>query len=208
MTIPLQESEPGVYTARLPGAIPIERVQIEFPDTQSFVRVVLASAEAPDGRWISHFEGLAFRLQAGNASWNAPPIAVYQTTNRYWKLTISQEEGGAVLGTPALRIGWTPARVLFVPTGEAPFTLAFGNAGAEPSAFASSELMGSIYGDYPSVFDLKPAALETPFELGGSERLEPAVELPWQQIALWGALLLGVGVLGLLAVRLLKGSAA
>lgn len=208
MSVPLQETEPNVFTTRLAGAIPVERIQIEFPDTQTFVRVVLASSDKPNGPWIPHFEGLAYRLQAGDASWTAPPVAIYRVSNRYWRLTVQQENGSSVLGTPSLRFGWTPARVLFMPQGEAPFTLAFGNAQAEPSAFASSELMGPIYGDYPSVFDLRPASLEAPYQLGGSTRLEPSVEVPWQQIALWGALLLGVAVLGWLALRLLRTSAA
>ncbi len=123
-------------------------------------------------------------------------------------MTIQQENGGAVLGTPSLRFGWTPAWLLFVPQGEAPFTLAFGNAQAEPSAFASSELMGPVYGDYRSVFDLTPASFEAPYELGGAARLEPSRELPWQQIALWGALLLGIAVLGWLAARLMRTTAA
>lgn len=204
LSVPLEKTDGNTYTTWLKGAVPAERIQIEFPDSQSFVRVRLASSDTPDGPWQTHHEGLAYRMQAGDASWAAPPISIYRNTNRYWQLTILQEEGNAILGTPSLRFGWTPARVLFVPQGDAPFTLAFGNTEAEPAAFSSSELMRPVSSDYTSVFDLKVGTLEAASTLGGEARLEPSTELPWQQIVLWGSLLLGVLVLGGLAMRLLK----
>ena len=206
MSIALQKTDNNTYTAELKGAIPAERIQIEFPDSQSFVRVRLASANKPDGPWQTHHEGLAYRMQAGDASWTAPPVSIYRNENRFWQLTILQEEDNTILGTPSLRFGWTPARVLFVPQGEAPFTLAFGNAAAEPAAFSSSELIRPVISDYKSVFDLEMATLDAASTLGGEARLEPSTELPWQQIVLWGSLLLGVLVLGGLAMRLLKQS--
>lgn len=206
LSVPLQKTDANIFAAELKGAIPVERIQIEFPDSQSFVRVRLASSANVDGPWQTHHEGLAYRMQAGDASWAAPPISIYRNANRYWQLTILQEDGHTMLGTPSLRIGWTPARVLFVPQGDAPYTLAFGNADAETSAFTSSELMRPINSNYPSVFDLEMATLEAASTLGGEARLEPSAELPWQQIVLWGSLLLGVLVLGGLAMRLLKQS--
>ena len=203
-TVPMTAVDEGVFTAEISPGIPFDRVAVDVPGDRRILRIRLTSSADPDGPEIQHFRGLAYRFDAGDDAWTPPPVAVTPRGHRYWRVTL--QEGDALLPgeAPSLRIGWVPARLLFVPQGEGPFTLAYGNADAEPAAFRPEELLAPVRHTYPDVAAIPPARAGDPVELGGPARLERRREVPWQQVALWGSLLAGVALLGWLAVRLLR----
>ena len=200
----LTAGDDGVFTTELSAAIPFDRVMVDLPESQRIVRVRLTSSMEPDGPEIQHYQGLAYRLNAGEDSWESPAISVTSRTHKYWKLTVLNGQAPLLGGAPSLRIGWTPGRVLFVPQGDGPFTLAYGNAEAEPAAFTSQELFLPIQHDFDDVYDVPLASAGTPAALGGAERLERADEIPWERLVLWGSLVVGVVLLTVLSVRLLR----
>ncbi len=202
--ISLEKDESGTYAATIPGTIPADRVEISLPEAQTIVRVQVESAASSEGPWTNRYSGLAYNLQAGEDQWRSAPISVYRNTHRHWRMEVNEEASGVLLGSPSLRFGWVPARVLFVPQGPAPYTIAFGNAEAEPAGFSSNELFRPVANNYSGVFDLPTASLSAIEELGGEERLKAPTEVPWEQLVLWGTMILGVVVLGALALRLMQ----
>ena len=104
----------------------------------------------------------------------------------------------------SLRFGWIPARLLFVTQGPPPYTLAFGNGAVEPAGFSARELFQPMSADFAAIKDMPLASTGELATLGGKKRLERTREVKWQQFALWGSMILGVLVLGTLAVRLLR----
>ena len=203
-SIPLERQADGIFVATIPGTIPADRMEIELPEAQTIIRVTVLSSASEDGPWIQHFSGLAYNLQAGDDQWQSPPISVRRNTHRYWRMTVDAEASGLLLGTPALRFGWVPARLLFIPQGPSPYTLAFGSATAGPSAFSSTELFRPVARSFENVFNLPMATLGPTIKLGGEERLKKPADIPWQKMILWGSMILGVVILGTMALRLMR----
>ena len=127
-------------------------------------------------------------------------MPVVQTTQ--WVL-----QGGAssnLVKAPALRLGWTPETLFFLASGKPPYQLAFGNGKATPAATSLSQVAP---GFQPTELLALPAATTGVLTAQtGAPAAAPAsadTARPWRLAALWGALLLGVAVLGFFAWRLL-----
>jgi hypothetical protein len=197
--------EPGVYRFDQEGRLPVDRVRFELPQANTLARVELASSADPEGPWTPRYRGLLYRLRVGGRDLSMPPQPVDRTPDRYWRLTVDQAGGGLGQGAPALELGWTPERLLFVARGAPPYTLAFGRAGADPAGFEPDELLRLLPDGPAAGSGLPPAAVAgDAFELGGAARLVPSRDVPWSRILLWATLVLGVAVLAFMSVRLLR----
>lgn len=197
-------SEANVYHFDQQGYLPVDRVGFSLPQPNTLIRVKLASSSDEDGPWLTRYEGLVYRLEVEGRDLTTPPLVLPQTADRFWQLTIDPTGGGLGQETPVLELGWTPDLLLFIPRGTAPYTLAFGRSGARSSAFEADELLQLLPNRRLDLSDLNLAAAGQVFELGGAERLTGGTELPWSQLALWGALLLGVAILAAMSIRLLR----
>jgi hypothetical protein len=111
---------------------------------------------------------------------------------------------------PALRMTWQPATLVFLASGNAPYTLAVGRERATPAAQSIDQVAPGF-----SEEELKKVALATAGpaaqQQGGGAwdagaALEAATAAKRRLIVLWGVLLLGVGVLGFMVWRLLRPS--
>lgn len=205
LVLPLEKQEDGVYMTHIPINLPADSAQLELPASQSMVRVRIESAVEPDGTWLLHKSGVVYNLPAGDSLRRSPAIPVYRSLYRYWRITLDEQAAPMEADSLSLRVFWTPARLLFVPQGPAPYTLAFGSATAEPAGFRSNELFIPIQSDYKTIYDLPLAATDSVMvKLGGETRLDQPEALPWQKIVLWGVMVMGVVLLGWVAVRLLR----
>lgn len=103
---------------------------------------------------------------------------------------------------PALRLGWTPANLVFLANGNAPYTLAYGKRDAARAALAMTQVAPGF--SETELNNLEQATLGQPVA-SQTASVQPGKSEPvaWRLYALWGALLLGVGVLGFFAWRLL-----
>ena len=99
---------------------------------------------------------------------------------------------------PVMQIGWVAQKLVFAARGAAPFQLVYGNASVKPAAFAIESLIPGYKTD--AEFKVKLAALGEQVTLAGSAQLRA----PWdyRKIALWVSLIVGVGLLGWMALRL------
>jgi hypothetical protein len=111
---------------------------------------------------------------------------------------------------PALRLNWQPATLVFLASGNGPYTLAVGRASAAPVARDLSQVA-------PGFSDAELGKLE-PVSAGpavrqqgsgvqdASSALEAATAAQRRLIVLWSVLLLGVAVLGFMVWRLVRSS--
>jgi hypothetical protein len=118
---------------------------------------------------------------------------------RVLELRVDDAGGGVRSGAPRLRIDYLAPSVLFAGDGKPPFTLAYGSARARCTPLASDALGVEA----PATASVRAVRTRP---LGSSKLLtqheDPSASL--RVYALWGALLLAVGVLGVIARRLLR----
>jgi hypothetical protein len=196
-------TQPGVFGFDQRGVLPIDRVRFVLPQLNTVARVKLASAESPDGPWTNRFDGLAYRLRVDGHELTTPVIALPRTTDRYWRLMVDKTGGGIGGGVPQIELGWVPEQLLFVARGDGPFTIAFGSAAVTPASFSSDELLQLLPDHGVDSSDRRLAQTGERFELGGATQLKHRTQTDWDQYLLWGALILGVIVLGGMTLRLL-----
>jgi hypothetical protein len=143
----------------------------------------------------------------------SPEISIGTNADREWLLRVDQRGGGLGSGTPVMHAGWIPHQIVFAARGEPPFQLAYGNRQAKPAAFGIETLIPGYREDgAQKIRAAKPGAQQTisvreaqaqaQTELGGEARREDQVD--WKRWSLWGALGVGVLLLGLMAWRLTR----
>ncbi|OBV36725.1 DUF3999 family protein [Janthinobacterium psychrotolerans] len=130
-------------------------------------------------------------------------MPVVQTTQ--WILRPQTEGTALPASAPSLRLGWTPETLVFLAGGKPPYRLVFGKADAQPVAQPLSQVApGYRDGELQALPIATVGALTA---RAGAADVAPARQEkgpPWRLAALWAALLLGVGVLGFFAWRLLS----
>jgi len=131
-------------------------------------------------------------------------LAMPVTQTNEWVLQTATELPFSASSAPALRLGWTPATVVFLASGKPPYQLAFGNSNATAVAQPLSQVAPGFKAD--ELLALKTASAGALQPNTGAAAPAPATKdgAPWRLAALWAALLLGVGVLGFFAWRLLS----
>ena len=131
-------------------------------------------------------------------------LAMPATQTGEWVLQTATDLALSASDAPALRLGWTPATVIFLASGKPPYQLAFGNSNAVTVAQPLSQVAPGFQAD--ELLALKTASAG-PLQPNTGAEAPPRVTkdgAPWRLAALWAALLLGVGVLGFFALRLLS----
>jgi len=131
-------------------------------------------------------------------------LAMPVTQTNEWVLQTSTEHPVPAASAPALRLGWTPATVVFLASGKPPYQLAFGNSNAAAVAQPLAQVAPGFRAD--ELLALKTASAGPLKPNGGVAAPAPVTKdgAPWRLTALWAALLLGVAVLGFFAWRLLS----
>jgi len=184
-------------------ALPVDRINIEVPERNTLVNVLIESASSEKGPWYGRYHGLLYDLQYGQNVLKNPDIQQSVHSHRHWRLTILNGEGG-FLGEPVLRTGWIAEELLFVATGESPFTLAYGSARVRPVAAPLAQLLSESTIKQQGLL-IKPAKLGSTIDFGDDSRLQlPKPPVDWKRYLLWAVLILGVAVLGFMAMRLYK----
>lgn len=188
----------GEYSYDLGGYIPVDRLRVELPQVNSLVQLQIHSRAKPNDPWRLSLSAVAYRLRDRDTEVTSPEIAVTTHSERHWLLRVDQKGGGVGSGVPAMQIGWVPQKLVFAARGAGPFQLVYGGSGVKPAAFAIESLIPGYKTD--AEFKVKPAVLGEQVTLAGSAQLRA----PWdyRKIALWGSLIVGVGLLGWMALRL------
>jgi hypothetical protein len=201
-------AHPGEFDFDLGARLPVEQVNLLLPEPNSVVRAEFLIPVSGTRKWRPVAEGQIYDLALpGSGSLTNKPLVIPPTPGRHWRVRISEAGGGIGQGVPRLEVSWIPSEVVFLARGTGPYKLLYGNAEAASLALTARAILnpiGSEDGSHPS---LQPgrATLEAATLLGGPTRLTRTAPSPdWKRWILWAILLLGVGVLALMASRLLK----
>jgi hypothetical protein len=192
-------SSSGEYTFDLGAQPPVDRVNLALPEQNTIVEVTLFSRAKPGDEWRTIVTRGFYRLRASDPDLVNGDVSIGTNTDRYWRARVDTRGGGLGSGALTLKVGWLPHEVVFLARGSGPFTLAYGNADAEGGAGGLPTL--------PQGTNVQRAKLTGQETLGGAARLTPtpkSLDLFSKTFILWGVLAMGVGLLTLMALRLLR----
>jgi hypothetical protein len=210
LTVAAAKDRPGEHEVDLGGQFPVDRLRVALPHPNTVASLeILARARAADP-WRPVTTATAYRLSREGQELTSPDIEVGPAADRYWLVKVDQRGGGIGTGPLVVGGGWVPHRLLFAARGAGPFQLAYGRHDARPAAFSIATLVPGYKGEEdlelrrgatPSGAAIGQAqAAAAPRPLGGEAALHPGID--WKRWTLWASLVLGVGLLGWMAVRL------
>lgn len=199
-----------VYPASV--AIPVQRIGVELGGQNVVMPAQLGHyVELPDHQggkastwqFVPVAAATFYQLTQGGKRRASGDISITPAHQAEWVLRTDLAGAAA----PALRLSWTPSTVVFLANGKPPYRLAFGRADARPG---SSALAQVAPGFSPAEIATLETALAGPLQSsaatdegpGAADKAASAART--RMLALWAALLAGVGVLSFMAWRLIK----
>jgi hypothetical protein len=186
---------PGEFEYDLGARLPVDRVNLELPDTNTVVEVELLSRTYTTDTWHTVRRCGFYRLKSDGEELRNGPVSVALNTDPHWLLRTNPKSGGLGSVAPHLVVEWVPHEVVFVARGAGPFYVAYGSATADSAAVSLAVL--------PKNVSIAPASLSEPETLGGDVRLSPPpAPYAWKAALLWAVLLAGAGLLAWMAFRL------
>jgi hypothetical protein len=208
------KDKPGEFEFDLGGQLPVDRLRVALPQPNTVAVIEILARTKPADPWRRVTTATVYRLNREGEESKSPDIAIGGTADRYWLVKIDQRGGGIGGGQPVIAAGWVPHALVFAARGDAPFQLAYGSRNAKPAAYSIATLVPGYKDE--ATLDLKSAqpgpksaavaigAAQTaaPQQLGGAAATRERVD--WKRWVLWGSLVLGVAVLGLMAIRLAR----
>lgn len=192
-----------IYEFNNTSQLPIEQIELLLPEVNTLIDAVIQSR--PDNKkssWRTRVKSSFYRLEVQGVEIKQGPLYVGLSNDQYWQLEVKTENG---MGnqSPQLRVAWESSDLYFLARGQAPFTLAYGNANIR-QAVKPVNALARILNDPEKADLVDVATLGNPVKLMGMDALDENLVIPWERILLWGVLILGVLVVGFMAVRLIK----
>ena len=189
------DSGKGEFLFDLGASLPVERLNLALPDTNTLYMIELSSRGRPQDAWTPVTRAGVYRLTTADGEQRNSPAAVRLTRDRYWRARILGNGTGPA--TLRLEATWSPPDIEFLAQGNPPFLLAFGST-AVRAAESDLALM-------PSSATVARATLGARSPLGGASRLGggPA---DWKRSILWAVLIAAVGILAVMARRVARPS--
>jgi hypothetical protein len=189
---------PGALYFDAGGPLPATTVTLTFGDDSGWVRADVTAADSLDGPWIPIAYGqLMYRVSFANREFTNEPIAVARHEARYWRIVPTASPRGERL---ALALAFPQETLRVAVSGRAPYLLAAGTLAEEAGPDST---LAQVWATLDSPNDGVPAAsLGERRELGGPDALVAPWRFPWRTALLWTVLIVGVLVVGTMAVRL------
>lgn len=194
-----------------PLAIPARRVNLQFGERSVVLPGVLGQyVELPAvkgstaTRWDfrPRLEATFFQLAQGGVQRKSGDIIVDEVHASNWVLRSS----ALAQAQPTLRLSWTPETLVFMAASPGPYSLSFGRARAEPAQLAISQVAPSFSAAELEAVEQAvagPVAVVSVQPSDDSAALAAAKAARNRMLMLWGVLLLGVAVLGVMAWKLI-----
>ena len=204
----------GWLTFHLGARLPLQAIELDPGVDNSFVlaRVECRDDERDDAAaWRSLGTMNAYRLRRGDVLRGSDPFPVPGATCARLRV---RADAGTLPASARLRVAWLPADLWFLRRGDGEHLLAFGSNLAAPAPLPLAALRAEIAGAAANpagmvgtpgeVGEVGSAAIGAARALGGSERRQATPPVDWQQVTLWGVLVLGVVLVAVLALRVLR----
>ena len=193
-------------------ALPVRRLNLQFSQHNVVLPAVLGNyVELPalkgttTSRWEfrPRLQATFFQIIQDGKLRRSGDVIVDDVHEASWVLraqTATSEPG------PQLQLSWIPATLVFMASGPGPYTLTFGRAGAKPAqrdiaqvapGFSSAELQ-ALEQAAPGQLATGSVQAAAPSDAAGAGRAARN-----RMLMLWGVLLLGVGVLAVMAWKLI-----
>lgn len=209
--------EPRPWELDLKGRVPVSRLRVHLPQTNTVVPLRLQQRDDPRRPWRTVASLVAWRLTRNGQELQAPATAFEAASARYWQLVPDARSAGWTPATLEATLEWTSPQIVFAARGlvgqasgalaGTPLHLAVGRDGRGPPPLALAAL---IPGYEPGAEHLLPAASLSalaPQEVAPTplpERLRRASPDDPQRWTLWLVLVLAVAGLGWMACKLVR----
>jgi hypothetical protein len=194
----------------LPFATPVAALRITPQGSNVLVPIRVLGRKHREQPWALLASSVVYRLGAAGKAQSSGPVDLQGASVREVKIEADAKTPGFA-AAPEITLQFEPAQLVFLASGQGPFTLAAGLAG--PSGAAAAFLpMASLIPNYQaSQENALPLAQADVAKADGSGLAGPLVAgspqgdgLPTRSLVLWGILLLGVLALAGMAWGLLK----
>jgi hypothetical protein len=189
----------------LPFATPITALHLQAVQDNTLVPVRIAGRMDAAQPWRNLASTVVYRLDSLGTGAGNTPVAMPATPLRALRVEASN---GLALPAGGLQatVEFAPVQLAFIASGAGPFTLAAGRANT-PAAAVDAGLFGAVS---PSKLAELPLATVEALQ-ADAPAAAPAwmaawlpAGVPWRSVLLWGVLLVGVVVLGGVAVSLMR----
>ncbi|MDH4417408.1 MAG: DUF3999 domain-containing protein [Acidovorax sp.] len=213
MAVPLLGNNPRELVFALPFATPVAALAITPPGSNVLVPVRVLGRNHREQPWSPLASAVVYKMTMGGKEQASGPVELGGVSVREIKIEADPKTPGFA-AAPALALQFEPAQLVFLASGQGPFTLAAGLSGASAAASAFLPLASLVPGYQPALENQLPVALADVARAditGGKPAdgaLVPAAAasggISTRSAVLWGVLLAGVVALGLMAWLLLR----
>jgi Protein of unknown function (DUF3999) len=196
------DGAPVVFLFDAGGRLPVDRIQVHLPQSNTLVPVDIRSRRDAGGDWLPRYRGTLYDLTLEGIRLRNEPIPLPPLAHRQWRLAVGGEGGGLGTGVPTLELAWRPSRLLFLARGPGPYLLAYGSRRVGPVAGVQAVELARLAAEPRRV---RAAHVAGPIPLSGAAALAaPRPPIPWSRLLLWGVLVLCVLALAWMALRLYR----
>ncbi|MDP3231059.1 MAG: DUF3999 domain-containing protein [Acidovorax sp.] len=197
----------------LPFATPVAALKITPQGSNVLVPVRVLGRNHREQPWLPLASAVVYKMAVGGKDQSNGPIELGGASVREVKIEADAKSPGFA-AAPELALQFDPAQLVFLASGQGPFTLAAGLPGTAAAASAFLPLASLVPGYQPLQENTLPMALAdmARADITGGNPADGALVaaaaasdgLSMRSWVLWGVLLAGVGALALMAWLLLK----
>ena len=208
------QNKPHELGFSLPFATPVAAIGITPQGSNVLVPVRVLGRNGNQQPWTSLAQGVVYSLQTAGVDQRSAAITLPAHRGTSWRdirIEVDAKTPGFTV-PPAVSVEFDPVQLVFVASGDAPFTLAAGLPATDAQAAASAylPLQSLVPGYQPAQENTLPLA-RTEVAAAGAANVPASVQAPdlsnktsTKTMVLWGVLLAGVLALGLMAWALAR----
>lgn len=206
-------ANPRELVFALPFATPVAALAITPPGSNVLIPVRVLGRNHREQPWSPLASAVVYKMATGGKEQSSGPVELGGASVREIKIEADPKTPGFAVA-PALALQFEPAQLVFLASGQGPFTLAAGLPGATAAASAFLPLASLVPGYQPAQEITLPVALAdvARADITGGQPADGALVpvaaasggISTRSAVLWGVLLAGVAALGLMAWLLLR----
>lgn len=204
----------GEYRFRLPQPLLVARLRIELPAGNVLMPLTVVQPTTSGGRQPRLIQqqignGVVYRILDKGREWSVNEIAL--GGGRVQDFVVRLDSRTTQPDRLSLSYALEPAQIIFLASGNPPYTLGVGNGGASDSALSVTTLVPGFGGSTLQIANasLKPVepATVAPVQkaTAGSVSAAPPMKITdWKKYALWGVIVAIVIFMMFMAAQLLR----